>query len=122
MSETLNNLVNGVVNGTNGANGANGANGDNGTNDKKEVVKKENKTKRMLFWGIVIVVTVIVLYVLFSDNNQKVRLATEVRNLFPSVTGTDNSKLVATASPLSVNEQSTSEVREQLANLFRSYL
>jgi cytoskeletal protein RodZ len=97
--------------------------------------QRQQKNKKMLLWGILIVVVGIVLYVLFGDDLKQYRLNTEVRNTLPTVSSdsaantsnTTSSSPVATttaapaSSSLSVDSASASAVRKELANLFRSY-
>ena len=111
MSEMENNQVNGEVNGQ--------VNGQ--VNEEVNGQKEKYNNKRLLLWGILIVVVAIVLYVLFGSNKEKVRLNTEVRNLLPSVSAATTQTFPTPASSLSVNEESESAVRKELANLFRSY-
>lgn len=105
MSETVNNQVNEEV-------------------EQVKVVETSNSgnnNKRLLLWGILIVVVAIVLYVLFYENKEeKVRLNTEVRNMLPSPSVSDVTTVATPASTLTIGGDS-SEVRNQLANLFRSY-
>lgn len=92
---------------------------------------KRQKNKKMLLWAILIVVVAIVLYVLFGDNSKKFRLNTEVRAALPTGSeSTMSSTPVVTetyasmpaSSSLSVDTDSASAVRQELANLFKSYV
>jgi heme/copper-type cytochrome/quinol oxidase subunit 2 len=87
----------------------------------------------MLLWGILIVVIIIVVCVLMGDKCKMYRLNSEARNALPTVsavtdsasasTGITSSSVAAPASStLSVgNSTSASEVRKELANLFKAY-
>ena len=79
-------------------------------------------------WAILVVVVVIVLYVVFGDKNKKLyRIDSNTRNILPSNTSNSNSSSASytpyssnSSSSLSV-DNSASEVRKQLVNLFKSY-
>jgi len=94
---------------------------------------KRHRNKKMLLWAILIVVVVIVVYVLFGDEYKEYRLNTEARDALPSVTNSDSSSVLSatsyssevtplsSSSSLNIDGSSASEVRKELANLFRSY-
>lgn len=93
--------------------------------------EKQQKNKKMLLWAILVVVAGIVVYVLFLDNKSKFRLNTEVRHMLPTGSDTLSPTSVATetsvplpslaSSPLSIDLESSNQVKTELANLFRSY-
>jgi flagellar basal body-associated protein FliL len=93
--------------------------------------KKQQKNKKMLLWGILIVVIIIVVCVLMGDKCKVYRLNSEARNALPAVS-TDSATVSSTpftstsvdipaSSTLTVGETSASEVRKELANLFKAY-
>jgi hypothetical protein len=95
-------------------------------NNQLDKQKKQEKNKRMLLWGILIIVIVIIGCVLMGDECKMYRLNSESRNALPSVSldsdaSTSFTSYVPASSALSVNDSSASEVRKELANLFKSY-
>lgn len=96
-------------------------------NNQVDVEKKHQKNKKMLLWGILIVVIVIVGCILMGDTCTKYRLNSEVRDALPTISGTSDSSAgtftssAPASSSLSVGESSASEVRKELANLFKAY-
>lgn len=105
--------------------------------EENQNVNNAKKNKKLILWGILLVLVLIILYVLFGDDSKKYRLMTETRNalfvpnvdanptsLSPtssaSVGGTMTS-LSSTSSYIPTLSTSASGVRKQLANLFRSY-
>lgn len=102
--------------------------------------QKRDKNKKILLFGILALVIILIVYVLCEDKNkgdtQQVRLATPARNMLPSVgstsssstnnTSTRSSTSQTASSPssasLSVGSSNASAVRRDLANLFRSYM
>lgn len=93
------------------------------TVNKEEVNKKTVLNNKTLMWSIIIVIVVIVLYVLFGENKKKFRLNTEVRNQLPTVSANSvNTMTPVSASALSVSPSSATAVRNELANLFKSYV
>jgi hypothetical protein len=95
-------------------------------NNQLDQQKKQQKNKKMLLWGILIVVIVIVVCVLMGDKCTKYRLNSEVRNALPTVSDSSAetsffSSSTPASSTLSVSDSSASEVRKELANLFKAY-
>jgi ABC-type phosphate/phosphonate transport system permease subunit len=100
-------------------------------------VDKENKNKKIILWGILIVLVIIVLYVLFGENMKTYRLNTETRNNLTKINkenlplataltaSTTSSMPVNTITNLSSTSDfgvsNTNQVRRELANLFKSY-
>jgi hypothetical protein len=104
-------------------------------NNQIDEQKKQQKNKKMLLWGILIVVIIIVVCVLMGDKCKIYRLNSEARNALPTVSAATDSASVSVVTPvtstsvdipassrLSVsNSTSASEVRKELANLFKAY-
>ena len=102
--------------------------------------QKRDKNKKVLIFGILALVIILVVYVLCEDkkkgNTQQVRLATPARDMLPSVGSTSSTTNTSSSSQsasspssasLSVSSSNASSsnasaVRKELANLFRSYM
>jgi len=93
--------------------------------------QKRDKNKKILLFGILALVIVLVVYVLCEDKKksdlQQVRLATPARDNLPSVNSSSNTSntydtSASSSSSLNVSSSSASAVRKDLANLFRAYM
>lgn len=102
--------------------------------ENQQNVNSAKKNKKMILWGILVVLVLIILYVLFGDESKKYRLLTETRNDLiknavpnPLLSETSSNtvgtitSLSSTSSNNPTSSTSASAVRKQLANLFRSY-
>ena len=95
-------------------------------NNQKDEQKKHQENKKMLLWCILIVVIIIVVCVLMGDKCKMYRLNSEARNALPTVSDSSAgtsffSSSTPASSTLSVSDSSASEVRKELANLFKAY-
>ena len=111
--------------------------------ENQQNVDKAKKNKKLILWGILVVLVLIILYVLFGDEYKKYRLNTETRkdlvkdlvNSAVATSAVSNPLLSETSSntvgqmtslsstsPNSPNSStSVSAIRKSLANLFKSY-
>lgn len=106
--------------------------------ENQQNVDKAKKNKKIILWGILVVLVLIILYVLFGDDYKKYRLNTETRKDLskdlvksavsnPLLSETSSgvvgpmTSLSSTSPNSPTSSTSVSAVRKQLANLFKSY-
>lgn len=101
--------------------------------ENKQNVNNVKKNKKIILWSILVVLVLIILYVLFGDENKKYRLNTDTRKdlaqgavLNPlSETSSNTVGTVTSFSSTSPNTPTSStnvsSIRRQLTNLFKSY-
>ena len=80
---------------------------DNASVDKKKEQYKQSKNKKMLLWGIIELIVVLIGYVIYEsvDNKKEFRLASNVRENFPSTVSSSSS---SSSSPPSYESSSSS--------------